>query len=451
MKKIMKAFKTFFKRIGKFIDVNIINPITKLVVAITGKFEKSGKKFENWLSKANTLLYISLFLAVLIFVIIDQKIITFNESSAEVLKSQPVNVLYNEEAYAIEGLPETVDITLIGSKTDLFIAKQSPSYDIQIDLTGLKPGTHKVNIKYSQALTNLDYMVNPSVATVIIYDKVSKSSSLTVDVLNQDSLDSKMVIDNVNVDSDKVVIKGAEYQLERVANVKALVDINNLVDQKIGIHTLKNVPLVAYDQSGNVVDIEIVPSTITAEVEITSPSKEIPIKVIPVGNVAFGKAISSIEASASKVTIYGAEEILDKLNFIPLEIDVNNLKANKQWKLELEKPVGIKSMSVNSITIDVKLDSVADRNIERVKIERRNLGDNYDVSALSAGDVEVTVNIKGVESVLKDITAENIVAYVDLKGLGEGTHEVEVKVEGSDPRIEYLSKTKKITLKIVKK
>jgi YbbR domain-containing protein len=63
-------------------------------------------------------------------------------------------------------------------------------------------------------------------------------------------------------------------------------------------------------------------------------------------------------------------------------------------------------MSVNSITIDVKLDSVADRNIEHVKIERRNLGDNYDVSALSAGDVEVTVNIKGVESVLKDITAE---------------------------------------------
>ena len=451
MKKITKAFSTFFKGIGKFIDLHIINPITKLVVSITGKFEKSGKRFENWLSKANTLLYISLFLALLIFVIIDQKIITFNESSAEVLKSQPVNVLYNEEAYVIEGLPETVDITLIGSKTDLFIAKQSPSYDIQIDLTGLKPGTHKVNIKYSQALTNLDYMVNPSVATVIIYDKVSKSSSLTVDVLNQDSLDSKMVIDNINVDSDKVVIKGAEYQLGRVANVKALVDINNLVDQKVGIHTLKNVPLVAYDQSGNVVDIEIVPSTITAEVEITSPSKEIPIKVIPIGTVAFGKAISSIEASASKVTVYGSEEVLDKLNFIPLEIDVNNLKANKQWKLELEKPVGIKSMSVNSITIDVKLDSVADRNIEHVKIERRNLGDNYDVSAMSVGDVEVTVNIKGVESVLKDITAENILAYVDLKGLGEGTHEVEVKVEGSDSRIEYLSKTKKITLKIVKK
>jgi hypothetical protein len=58
MKKIMKAFKTFFKRIFKFIDVNIINPITKLVVSLTGRFEKSGKRFENWLSKANTTIYI---------------------------------------------------------------------------------------------------------------------------------------------------------------------------------------------------------------------------------------------------------------------------------------------------------------------------------------------------------------------------------------------------------
>ncbi|MDD2434675.1 MAG: CdaR family protein [Bacilli bacterium] len=451
MKKIAKIIKNLVISIGKLVDTKIINPITKLILTITSKFEKSGKKFENWLSKANTLLYISLFLAIVIFIAIDRKVVTFFENSAEVLKSQPVNVIYNEEAYVIEGLPETVDITLIGSKTNLFIAKQSPSYDIRIDLTGLKPGTHKVNIKYSQVLTDLEYMVNPSVATVIIYDKVSKSSSLAVDVLNQDKLDEKLVIEEVKLDTDKVVIKGAEYQLDRVANVKALVDINNLVTQEVGTHILKDIPLMAYDQKGNVVDIEIVPSEITAEIVITSPSKEIPIKVIPIGNVAFGKAISSIEASSSKVTVYGLEDVLSKLNYIPLEIDVTNLKADKQWKLELTKPVGVKSMSVNNITVMIKLDVVTDRDIKNVKIERRNLNDNYTVSAVSQDDIAVSVNIKGVESVIRDIKAEDIVAYVDLKGLGEGTHEVEVMVAGTDPRIEYLSKTKKITLRIVKK
>ena len=87
-----------------------------------------------------------------VFIVIDQKIVTFSQNSAEVLRSIPVTAIYNEEAYVVEGLPETVDITLIGSKTDLFIAKQMSTYDVSIDLTGLKPGQHKVNIKYNQSL-----------------------------------------------------------------------------------------------------------------------------------------------------------------------------------------------------------------------------------------------------------------------------------------------------------
>ena len=38
--------------------------------------------------------------------------------------------------------------------------------------------------------------------------------------------------------------------------------------------TLKDVPLVAYDEEGKRVDVEIVPSTVDAKLTITSPSKE---------------------------------------------------------------------------------------------------------------------------------------------------------------------------------
>ena len=61
MKKILKSIKSFFLAIWKFIDKKIILPITKLVLGVTGKFDNSGKSFENWLSKRNTLLFISLF------------------------------------------------------------------------------------------------------------------------------------------------------------------------------------------------------------------------------------------------------------------------------------------------------------------------------------------------------------------------------------------------------
>ncbi|MCI8777893.1 MAG: hypothetical protein HFI86_03870 [Bacilli bacterium] len=440
-----------FHKIGSFLDRKIIIPITKLILKITEKFDKSSRKFENWLSKTSTLLFISLIIAIIVFVVVDQKMLLFSESSAELLKSQPVQVIMNEEAYVVEGLPETVDITLIGRKADLYFAKQSPSHDVVVDLTGLKPGTHRVNIKYNQALASIDYNVNPSTATVIIYPKISETRTLTYDLLNQDSLDSRLVIDDVSISTDKVVIKGAEYQLKKVATVKALIDINNLVKKEVGVITVNDIPLKAYDENGNVVDVEIVPEKINADITITSPSKELPIKVIPVGTVSFGKAISSIDTSETNVIVYGDEETLKSLTYIPVEIDVNDLKGNKQYKLELEKPVGIRHMDVNNITVNVGLDNSTSKELTGVDIKYRNLADGYTVQGISANDTTVSVTLKGVESVIKNINNDDVTAYLDLTGYGEGVHEVEVLVTGDDVKVEYVAKTMKVNIRITKK
>lgn len=451
MKNLFKTIISFFACIWKFIDRKILLPFTKLIAFISSKFSRPGKQFESWLSKTNTLLFVSLIFAVALFIIVDQKILFYSESSAEVLKSQIVKAVYNEEAYVVEGLPESVDITLIGSKADLYIAKQSTTHEVVVDLSGLKPGQHEVNIKYNYANSSIDYKVNPSVANVMIYSKLSQAKTLTVDLLNQDLLDSKLSIQNVSVSTDNVVVKGADYKLAKVATVKALVDINNLVSQDVGTKQMKDVPLKAYDESGNVVDVEIVPATIDATITIDSPSKEVPIKVVPVGQVAFGQAINSIDVSQTKVTIYGSSEVLESINYIPVEIDVNNLKENKQYKVQLVNPVGIKHMSVSSVNVDVTLDAVADKDIENVSIEYRNLGANYAVQGLSASDVAVTINIKGVASVIESITASDVVAYLDLAGYGEGEHEVDVRVEGNDVKVQYQPKTKKVKIRIVKK
>lgn len=449
--KILKAIKIFFKNLAKIIDRKIIVPITKLIVLITSKFDRSGRKIENWLTKTNTLLFISLFLSILLFIVIDQKIIVFNDNTAEVLKNQPVDVIYNEEAYVVEGLPETVDITLIGSKTDLYIAKQSSSQKVTVDLSGLKPGTHKVNITYSQNAGNIEYMVNPSVATVIISPKVSETRTLSVDLINKDKLDSTLTIKNINYDTDKIIIKGSEKTLEKVSTVKALVNINDIITQEVGTTSIKDVPLVAYDELGNVVDVEIVPQKIDVELEITSPSKELPIKVIPKGEVTFGQAISSMSSSETKVTVYGDEDVLANLTSIPVEIDVTGLKENKEYKVELNKPVGVNSMSVNNLTITVSLGEISSKDINDVGITPKNLGENYKVQSVDESGAKVTVNVKGVKNVIDQIKSTDINAYIDLSGLTEGEHEVDVLVEGNDSRVTYTSKTKKVKIKITKK
>ena len=236
-----------------------------------------------------------------------------------------------------------------------------------------------------------------------------------------------------------------------MATVKALIDLKNIVKQEVGETILKDVSLKAYNEKGEVIDVEIVPSKIDVQIELTSPSKELPIKVIPTGNVVFGKAISSINISETKVLVYGDEETLNKLQYIPLKVDVDELNSNRQYKLELTKPVGVKTMSVNNVTVDITLEKSSEIKLNDVNIEYKNLNDSYAVQGFSQDDISVDINLTGVKSVIESITAEDVSAYLDLKGYGEGEYEVEVKVEGKDVKVQYVPMTKKVKIKIIKK
>ncbi len=450
MKTIAKIFKNIVSFFSRIIDKLIVMPISKLILMINKKFEKPGKKFENWLSRTNTLLFISLVLAILIFIVIDQRILTYSESSAEVLTIDQVKVEYDEDNYVVEGIPESVDITLIGNKADLYIAKQSPTNEVVIDLWGLKPGTHKVDIKYDQLSGNIRYSVNPSVATVVIYEKVSATKTLSVDLLNQDSLDARYIIDEVNATTDSVVVQGASYKVEQVATVKALVDINTLPDFELGERIVVSAPLRAYDEAGNVVDVEISPARVDVELLIDSPSKQVPIQVIPNGSVVYNMGISNLIVNNNEntmVTLYGPSEVLSTIEYLPVNINVDGLSEDTQFRVNLEKPNGVKHMSIDNVTVDVKLSSdISNVDIENVSISTINLNSNYGVAPVDIDSV--TVKLKGVTDIVNSITADDINVYVDLSGLGVGTHEVPIIVSGNDPRVEYLSSVLKMNVRI---
>lgn len=449
----MNQIAKIIKSISTFINKIIVTPVSKLVFKITNKFDKNGKLFENWLSRSNTLLFISLVMAITIFIIIDQKIVNYSESSAEVLPAQNIEVLYDEDNYVVEGIPENVDITLIGNKADLYIAKQSPTSTVQIDLWGLKPGTHKVDIEYEQLGGSIKYNVNPSTATVIIYEKVSDTKTLSIDLLNQDALDQKYIIDSVDSATDSVVIKGANYKVEQVATVKALVDVKSLPKFELGSKITVSSTLKAYDESGNAIDVEISPSKVDVDLLISSPSKEVPIKIVSSGNVIYNMGISSFlinDNSSGNITIYGTTEALSTIEYIPVNINVDGLTESTQFKIELEKPTGVKHMSTNTVTVDVNLSNdITNVDIEDVGISHINLGSGYGVAPVDIDSI--TVKLKGVSDVVKTLTQEDINAYVDLSGLGVGTHEVDIIVTGDDPRVEYLSSVLKMKVKIYQK
>ena len=451
MKKTSKGIVRIFHRIGLFFDKILITPITRIILKVMDIFKDLTKNLDRLSAKKSTMLVVSLLLAFLVFIYIDRSSAMMIDQYAEILYEQPVTAVYNEELYVVEGLPKDVDITLIGQRRHIFLAKQSPSKGVSVDLTGLKPGNHKVTLKYTQRLKSLDYKLDPSQVNITIYEKVSENRNLTYDILHQDKLDTKLYISNVELDRTDVIIKGAQYKLDEVANVKALLDVNNIPNPAAGDITVKEIPLVAYDNDGKIVDVEIVPKSVAANVKITSPSKEIPIRVIPVGNLAFGKSIKSMETNLSKVTVYGEQEAIDSIEQLDVEIDVKGLEANKDYNVTLKKPKGITEISSKTLSIKVIVDDSSSKEFSNIAITTKNLDSNLKVQAASDADRKVTVVVKGSQDILNNIKESDIVAFVDLKNYGEGTHEVEVQVTGTDLKLSYSSKTKKVKVVIAKK
>ena len=373
MKKIGKMFLRIFRHVGLFFDKRIITPLTKIILWLMNSFKDFARNFDKVSSKKSTLLVFSLLLAFGTFILIDRESNIMIDQYAEILYKQPVTAVYNEELYVIEGLPNAVDITLIGQRRHIFLAKQAPSKGVSVDLTGLKPGNHKVTLKYTQRLKSLDYKLDPSQVTVTIYEKESENKNLTYDILHQDKLDNKLYISNIELDRNEVIVKGARYVLDKIASVKALIDVNAIPNPKAGDITIKDIPLVAYDDNGEIIDVEIVPKTITAKITITSPSKEIPIKLVPVNNLAFGKSIKSMTSSVTKVTVYGEQEVINEIEQLEVEIDVKGLEEDKEYSVRLKKPKGITEISVKTMTVNVYVDNSSSKEFENISVQSQKL------------------------------------------------------------------------------
>ena len=448
------------KKIGKkiilFFDKWLITPITKLILLITDFVKDNGREIEKFINKKQTLIVLSLIFAFAVFVLVDQNSNTILNKSAEVLYNQPVTAEYNEEAYVIEGLPETVDITLIGRTSDLYLARQyTSSLSVSVDLRGLTPGSHKVKLNYTQglkALKSIDYKIDPSSANIVVYEKVSETRELDYDILHKDKLDNTLILDSVDLSRNDVIIKGASYKLKQVATVKALVDIDDINNPKVGTFTLKEIPLIAYDSDGKPVDVEIVPNSIDAQIKITSPSKEVALQIIPKGDLAFGKSIKEFTPSISKVTIYGDESVINSIESIPVEIDVTNLSSSKTFNVNIDKPSGVRSISSKTVSIKVTLYDVITKEFTNMGISVENLNSNFKAYAINKEDREVTVVVKGSSNVVNNLDSKTIKVTVDLSSYTTpGEYDVDVKVTGDDLKLSYESKTKKVKIKIEEK
>lgn len=446
----------FFRKLYKFIDKCIVVPISRFVYYLTKGFKKNQGKLDKLLNRPHFLIYLSLFLAVLMFLLIDNKVINFVKTEAEEVSNVPVVVKYNEASYVIEGVPETVDITLTGRKSDIYLAKQLGEYEVVLDLSDYKPSDnpYKVYFTYSKPIKSLSYKLDPSYVQVIIKKKESVLKSITYDVLNINALDSKLSVKSVSLSKSEVVVKGSTDALEEIATIKALIDLEKQNFTEAGTFDIDNVELAAYDSKGNkLTNIEIVPGTISATIVLDSYSQSVPLSIQTTGELIAGKAIASIQIDGStnySVTIYGDQAEIEDINSVPVTINVDGLgkDGTKKYNATITKPSGVRKMSTEKVSITVTFGEEEQKTVDiSGNIKQLNLADNLVVNIDRDSLQAMSAQVKGVKSVLDNLDLSTMSAYINLAGKGVGEHEVEVEIDNNNPLVKYVVSSKlKITI-----
>ena len=164
----------------------------------------------------------------------------------------------------------------------------------------------------------------------------------------------------------------------------------------------------------------------------------------------FGKSIDSITVSETNVKLFGDMDVLSKIDYLPVSINVDGISKATEYNVNLSLPSGVNEASTKSVVIKVSLGDTKSKTIDDVSIATKNLGSGLVAKADGKANSKVSVVLKGTDSNIKSVTTDTISAYVDLNGLGVGTHEVNVKVTGDDLKIGYTPTTKTVKIIITK-
>ncbi len=453
MKAILKFFKAIFMGIYRLIDKIIVTPISRIIFSIREYLKSRNIKLDYIISRPNFIIYVSLILAVVMFLLIDSQVITLVESEAEVITNVPVKANYNEEAYVIEGIPKTVDIVLIGRKSDIYLAKQLGTNTVILDLSDYeaRDSAYKVYLSYTKSIDSINYKLDPSYVSVTIKDKISVTRTIDYDLVNVDYLNERLSVKNVELSKSEVVVKGSEDALNNIATVKALIDLRDNTLNDAGTYDIDNIPLLAYDSKGKIIeDVEIVPTTLTASITLDTYSKSVPLEVLTTGNLVTGKAIASIlinNNNTHSVTIYGDQETISGISSVPVTINVADQGAsgNKTYNVTINRPSGVRSVSETKATITVTFGDEKQKEISVSNISSKNLASGLTANIIGTDSINVIV--KGVQSVIDNVSESNINAYIDLEGYTAGEHDVKVQIENNDPKINYVvSSTVKVRI-----
>lgn len=411
-------------------------------------FSTISTLIDRLLYSKNYTLLVSLMIAILVFFSIQYSTNRASEISDSLrLDEVLVEVIYPQENYEISGIPVYVSAFVSGSMTDLIAFRaQSGQARAVIDLTDKGPGTYTVKYGRRGIPDSLFALFTPETTQVTIAEKQSKSFVLEADIINRHKLEKQYIVSEPIIANEIVEVNASAEKLAQISKVVASVDVSGK-SQSFEVEA----PILVYDQQGKVMDVNVSPVSVKVALTISSPSRQVPLIVTPIGEIANGKSIESVQMDKEVVTLYGPQEALNKISYVNVNINGHTLVQNATISYTLSLPPGINSMDVSTVNLEVKLANTETKMINNTPILLENNSNNLSVTAVDKTELATDVVLSGAKERIEAISAADVKVYLDMTGVADGSHKVKLRVVGPDPLVRYSLSNDEINVIVIKK
>ncbi|OCN03617.1 hypothetical protein A4S06_05540 [Erysipelotrichaceae bacterium MTC7] len=383
---------------------------------------------------------IAVAIAALMFAVVSQdiegNIFTNQIRSATELKDIKVVTDISLSTYEVVDLPETVNVTITGDAGDVQYASQKKdNYQVLANLSSVGEGTYEVELVPLNFSDKVDVTVNPSVALVTVRKKVSRSFSLGYDFVNMNQMDDIYSLSEPVFDQNEVIIRASDERMQEIAYVKALIDVAN---KKADFR--QDAEIVAYNATGDKLDVDILPTTVGVEVTVSSPHKVVPIRLDFTGELPDGVAIENFTSDQEEVVIYGSEKVLDKLDELVVSIPLNNITKDMSTKtvtVPVKLPNGT-AVKGDSLTLSVKVNfgKGKTKTFDSVRVRFANLKEGLGVR--NADAIVQSVTVSGSEEIIDKLKAEDIQLVADLQDCeAAGTYDIRLQLKNANNQLRY--------------
>jgi YbbR domain-containing protein len=326
-------------------------------------------------------------------------------------------------------LPSNVAIVLNTPQTvwERIINAQSPVRAV-LDLSGLQPGTHMVDLQIQVSVRPVKVVsYSPRTVSVTLESLSSKVIPLSLDIRGEPAIGYQ--VEEPVVDIKQIMVTGPISQVDRVAEVRATLDINQAFED-----ISRMISVVALDKNEIVVDdVTLTPDRVDMFLEINQRYgyRNVIVSVNIEGQVADGYRLTNISVIPLAVTVYSTNPQI--VNDLPgyvetMPLNLEGLKDDVDISLLLDLPEGVLVVDDNrTVLVRVSIAAVqSSMPVANIPIEIIGLPEN--LQAVLAPEM-ITILISGPLPILDGITAQDIRVILDLTDYEVGTYQLEPVVE----------------------